>query len=352
MADGKGDELVGINEVARMAGVSPQAVANWRVRARDFPAPFAQLASGPIFLKPKIRAWLRKNKRSGIPMTHVISTINLKGGVGKTTTTVALAETFSASMGKRVLVIDLDPQTNATLMLIGEDRWFELNNKEHTLARLFKDAMDPDNRKFDMDATLQKGVSDVAAAKTIDLLPSSLDLIDVQDKLASAPAGKFYSANPIELLWRAVKSRIDNYDLVIVDCPPNLGIITLNGLRISDGYIIPTIPDHLSTYGIPQIVARVNEFSEAIGEQITPVGIVATKFQVISTVHNTVLKQLQNDQKLPVVMDTIIRQGNQVAAAAEFQQHPRTIKQKYSGELANQYHDLAQEIWDELENGL
>src|SRR3546814_13919376 len=91
-------------------------------------------------------------------MTHVISTINLKGGVGKTTTTVALAETFSALMGKRVLVIDLDPQTNATLMLIGEDRWSALNAKGHTLARLFQDAMDPDPRKFDMTATLQKGV--------------------------------------------------------------------------------------------------------------------------------------------------------------------------------------------------
>lgn len=352
MAEDRGDELVGINEVSQMAGVSRQAVVNWRVRASDFPAPVTELASGPIFLRSKIRAWLRKNKRNGTPMTHVISTINLKGGVGKTTTTVALAETYSASMGKRVLVIDLDPQTNATLMLLGEVRWFDLNNKEHTLARLFKDAMDPDNRKFDMDATLQKGVSDVAAAKTVDLLPSSLDLIDVQDKLASAPAGKFYSANPIELLHRAVKSRIDEYDLVIIDCPPNLGIITLNGLRISDAYIIPTIPDHLSTYGIPQIVSRVKDFSEAIAETITPLGIVATKYQANSTVHNNVLKQLQGDAKLPVVMDTIIRQGNAVAAAAEFQQSSRTIKQKYSSELADQYYDLAKEIWDDLENGL
>src|SRR3546814_9392497 len=87
---------------------------------------------------------------------------------------------FSALMGKRVLVIDLDPQTNATLMLIGEDRWSALNAKGHTLARLFQDAMDPDHRKFDMTATLQKGVSDVRSATTIDLLPSSLDLIDVQ----------------------------------------------------------------------------------------------------------------------------------------------------------------------------
>ena len=99
-------------------------------------------------------------------------------------------------------------------------------------------------------------------------MPSSLDLIGIQDDLATAPAGKFHSVIPTELLWRAVKARLDDYDLVIVDCPPNLGIITLNGLRISQGYIIPTIPDFLSTYGIPQIVTRVREFSEEIAEPI------------------------------------------------------------------------------------
>lgn len=346
------DEFVGINEIALMANVSKQAVANWRVRALDFPRPVVELASGPVFRQSQIRAWLRRTKRKGKSMTHIISTINLKGGVAKTTTTVALAETFSANMGKRVLVIDLDPQTNATLMLIGERKWFELNNKERTLARLFKDAMDPDNRKFDLGKTLQRKVSDVSAAKTVDLLPSSLDLIDVQDTLASAPAGKFYAANPIELLWRAVKAQIDEYDVVLVDCPPNLGIITLNGLRISDGYIIPTIPDHLSTYGIPQIITRIRDFSEAISEEIEPIGIVATKYQANSTVHNYVLKQLRDDLDLPVVMNSIIRQANQVAAAAEFQSVPRTLKQKYGSELANQYDDLAREIWDHLEGDL
>jgi chromosome partitioning protein len=82
-------------------------------------------------------------------MTHVISIINLKGGVAKTTTTVALAEAFSVERNKRVLVIDLDPQTNATVLLIGDARWGRLNANEHTLARLFKDAFEsPDNKKI------------------------------------------------------------------------------------------------------------------------------------------------------------------------------------------------------------
>ena len=282
-------------------------------------------------------------------MARVFATINLKGGVGKTTTTVALAEILSAEYHKRVLVIDLDPQTNATTMLIGEERWRELNEKDHTLARLFKDALDPNNSSFDLQATLQKKVSDVSAANSIDLLPSSLDLISVQDKLASAPPGEFFAVNPTELLWRAVKPVLDDYDIVIVDCPPNLGIITLNGLRISEGYIIPTIPDVLSTYGIPQIVSRIQLFSTAIAETIEPFGIVVTKYQGNSTVHMNTLKQLRGSDKLPPVFDTIIPQANQFAAAAEHTDHS-TIKQKWGyNDLAEKFHKLAGEILKKLE---
>ena len=281
-------------------------------------------------------------------MAHVFSTINLKGGVGKTTTTVAMAEFMSGAMNKRVLVIDLDPQTNATVMMIGEDKWRRINEREHTIARLFKDALDPDNKRFDFDATLQKGVSNVREARTIDLLPSSLDLIDVQDRLAFIPSGQFFSVNPSELVWRAVKSHLDDYDIVIVDCPPNLGIITLNGLRISNGFVIPTIPDVLSTYGIPQILTRVGKFSQEIAEKIEPLGIVVTKYQANSTVHRNTVDNLcaRGD---PQVFNTIIPQANQFASAAEYGGE-MTLKQKwgYQG-LAEKLEDLTEEIVSKLE---
>lgn len=283
-------------------------------------------------------------------MSRVFATINLKGGVGKTTTTVALAEILSAEFRKKVLVIDIDPQTNATTMLIGESKWKELNNKDLTLARLFKGALDPKGHRFDIEATLQKQVSDVGDARSIDLLPSSLDLISIQDKLASAPSGEFFAMNPTEILWRNVKSHLENYDFVIVDCPPNLGIITLNGLRISEGYIIPTIPDVLSTYGIPQIVSRVQKFSDAIAEPIKPIGIVITKYQAISTVHKNTLKQLATSHEMPPLFDTIIPQANQFAAAAEHTGYS-TIKQKWGyNNLAEKFVALAEEIMEKLEN--
>jgi chromosome partitioning protein len=342
------DDFVGINEIADMARISKQAVANWRARLSDFPKPIANLASGPIFRRSHIRAWLRRRK---VPMAHVLSTINLKGGVAKTTTTVALAETYSAEFGKRVLVIDLDPQTNATTMLIGEEKWHKLNAKQHTLARLFKDALAPDEKQFDLAATLQRKVSNVSGANTIDLLPSSLDLIDVQDQLVNTPVGKYGAIRPFDILWRATKELVENYDIVLVDCPPNLGKITQNGLRISQSYIIPTIPDHLSTYGIPQIVTRVEEFSKEIAEEIEPLGIIVTKYQVQSTVHGNVLKNLQRAKDAPV-FETLIRQANDVAGAAEYTTYKKTLKQKYGANpngLATPFVTLAGEILAKLE---
>jgi chromosome partitioning protein len=340
------EDLVGVNEIAAMAKVSRQAVANWRARFRDFPTPVVELAAGPVFKTTQVRSWLRRRK---VPMSRVVSLINLKGGVAKTTTTVALAETLASQYGKRVLVIDLDPQTNATTILLGEKRWKKINEKGWTLATLFKDALDPENKSFDLKKTLQKGVSDVQGAMTVDLLPSSLDLIDVQDKLSSAPTGQFYSVTPIDLLRLAVKPILDNYDIVLVDCPPNLGIITLNGLRISEGYIIPTVPDVLSTYGIPQIVKRVGNFSREVGEEIEPIGIVITKYQKASTVHVNVSRDLRRRDD-PLVFETVIRQANQIAASAEFQSVRRTLKQKYGyDDLATRYIDLAQELLTRLD---
>jgi chromosome partitioning protein len=286
-------------------------------------------------------------------MVHVFSTINLKGGVGKTTTTVALAETFSAEKRKKVLVIDLDPQTNATTMLIGEEKWRELNDKGHTLAQLFKDALHPESKKFDLAKTLQKKVSDISSAATIDLLPSSLDLIDVQDELINTPVGKYGAIRPFDILWRATKEIVENYDIVIIDCPPNLGKITQNGLRMSQGFVIPTIPDILSTYGIPQIVRRVREFSEEIAEDIEPLGIIVTKYQANSNVHVNMHKQLVRNHAAdptnwPPVFETIIPQANQIAAAAEHAGYS-TLKQKwgYQG-LHDRFSALSKEILTKL----
>lgn len=324
------DQLVGLFEVAEMAGVGRTVVANWRARDHHFPAPVADLRSGPVFRSSQIQRYLKRRKKHMAPKAHVISTINLKGGVGKTTTTAGLAEFLSAEFRKRVLVVDLDPQTNLTTVLIGEEKWEELNDEGYTLATLFKDALRPEDEplEFDLEKTLQRNVSSVDAVTKVDLLPSSLDLIDVQDRLASMPRGRFHANNPTDLLRKAIRKIIDDYDYVLVDCPPNLGIVTLNGLRISEGYIIPTIPDVLSTYGIPQIQRRVRAFADDLGETIKEIGIVITKYKANSTVHWNTVRRLQGDKKLPAVLPTFIPEKNDIAGSAEFVGRG-TLRQKY-----------------------
>ena len=236
-------------------------------------------------------------------------------------------------------------------MLIGEDRWKDLNEHGHTLARLFQDAMceDASERKFDLEQTRQTNVSNVHDVTHLDLLPSSLDLIDVQDRLASMPSGRFYANNPTEVLHRAIGPIIDEYDFVLIDCPPNLGLITLNGLRISDGYIIPTIPDVLSTYGIPQIVTRIGEFADNIAESIEPFGIVVTKYQSNSSLHGRTLKQIRDDDKYPHVFNTVVPQANAIAESAEFTPI-NTLRQKYHyGERYNLFRRLAREVMEATE---
>jgi chromosome partitioning protein len=341
-------ELIGLQEVARMAGVGPSAVANWRKRYADFPVPLAELSSGPVFDREQIQRWLRRRRTK---VGRTIAMINLKGGVAKTTTTFAVALNMSRK-GKRVLVIDLDPQTNVTVMFIGEDRWGELNRQHRTLAQLFQDALSQDGEEklFNLDATLQRGVGNVTDAATVDLLPSSLDLITVQDRLALMPSGRFFANVPTDILMRATREIIDGYDYVLIDCPPNLGLITLNGLRIADGYVIPTIPDVLSTYGIPQIESRVREFADNIATQIRPFGIALTKYRVQSAIHNNTANLLRNGNGGIHVFNTDIPETTGLAATAEYRDEPATLRQKLGyGVPFDNYRKLTVEIMEAAE---
>ena len=285
-------------------------------------------------------------------MTKVLSVINLKGGVGKTTLTVALADVFAAEFRKKVLVIDMDPQTNSTLMFIGEDRWVKINNDKRTLFHLFdgtlKDGRPPRLMNF-----ILPSVGTVKGAKhLIDLVPSSIRLVGVQDQLVKMSPGDFHIRAPATVLRDASHSVLNKYDLVLVDCPPNLGIITLNGLLISDGYIIPTIPDYLSTYGIPQIVDRIGEFSKEAGKPIVPLGIVVSKRRWKSRVHDNTIDRLRKGKDAPMFATTIA-ESSKFSGAAEMAWTAPTFKQKWGyGGLAEQLVSLAKEIQQKLEESL
>jgi chromosome partitioning protein len=278
-------------------------------------------------------------------MAKIVSTINLKGGVGKTQMTIALAEFLALSHGKKVLLIDLDPQTNATVSLMDETTWLKRDQSGQTLLQLFKDKLDRTS-KFNVGNAIVKKVSNVGSGiSNLDLLPSSLGLIEVQDALPLISAGRFFVTSPVTILKEAILETIDDYDFVLIDCPPNLGIITLNGILISDYFLIPCIPDILSTYGIPQILNRIDTFKQESGISIRPLGIIISMYRAQSRLHGSVMQDLRTRKEYPRVFDTVIPLTVRTAEAADFGASVSTLKQKYGyGRVYEDYTDLTKEF--------
>lgn len=350
------ENLVGIAEVADLAGVTKQAVSNWRLRYDHFPRPLQNLQSGPVWDREQVEDWVKSFRGEE---THVLSFINLKGGVGKTTTAVAVAEMLAHEDRKHVLLIDLDPQTNATVTLISEEQWAEMDQDGRTIAQLFEDRLNPQNTpKFDIEKAIARRVSTINdGIARLDLLPSSIRLIDLQDRIPMIALTGNFTANPLEILRTALQPVIDRYDYIIIDCPPSLGTVTKNGLRISTGYVIPTIPDIVSTWGIYQIVDNVTRFANDLDRPIPALGIVATKVQA-NNLHARVIADLQA-QRLgrfgeggsltqPPLFSNTIPQTVAVARGADVDADIRTFKGKY-GAAYDALHGLTQELRQKCE---
>jgi len=274
--------------------------------------------------------------------------INLKGGVGKTTLTVALAEFLAEEFGKRVLAIDVDPQTNLTVSLIPDQEWENRNKAGQTLCQLFKDKLDRTSI-FNVNSSIVKGVSNLhGGIARLDLLPSSIDFIQIQDQLVNIGAGTYYTIAPASVLHDAIASVLDSYDFVLIDCPPNLGIVTFNALAISDYFLIPVIPDVLSTHGIPQILTRVSDFNRSGSHNVQPLGIVISLFRTQIDIHHSTIERLRSEAKggrFPRVFDTVIPNMSAAAASVDVTSSPNTLKQKYGyGKSYDVYRDVVKEF--------
>lgn len=265
-------------------------------------------------------------------MPTVSSIINLKGGVGKTTITLALAHFLAVEHGKRVLVIDLDPQTNATVCLITEAEWKARDDTGRTLYQLFADQV-KGSRRFDADASIVRDVSNVGAGvKGLDLLPSSLRLIKVQDRVTQITDLENFERGPIFALRDALADLLPYYDNVLIDCPPSLGVVTLNGLAISDSYMIPVVPDTLSILGIPPILDRVEHFSRCTRGNIRALGIIISKIRAQTLLHTEVTRRLREDfveRRFPPVFETMVPESTRIAEAANVTAPVNTLHQKY-----------------------
>ncbi|MEW5009886.1 MAG: AAA family ATPase [Cycloclasticus sp.] len=199
-------------------------------------------------------------------MTKVLSCINLKGGVGKTALAVNLAA-YCGMKGYKTLLIDLDPQTNATFSSVGVRRWNDEAKVNGTVADLLG------ARQHASAHAEEKSASEVIMKdvfKNVDLIPSHIDLFTVDLDLASA---RFRETR----LKNSLKDIIDDYDFVICDCPPNLTIPTQNALAFSTHYIVPVSLDFLSAIGVSLLIKRVEEFGGDLDHELQQAGIVISR---------------------------------------------------------------------------
>ncbi|MDE1237051.1 ParA family protein [Vibrio aestuarianus] len=139
-------------------------------------------------------------------MSKIISFINLKGGVGKTTTAVNMAAILAKKHNKKVLLIDLDPQTNATVSLIKQTEWQEIHDSKQTLFHLFEDML-RSTSNFDIEKAIVKDVSNI---NSLDLLPSSLEFVNIQDEIPEISNKEYVSH--VDILGNTMAKVKDNYD--------------------------------------------------------------------------------------------------------------------------------------------
>src|SRR5262249_24304934 len=147
---------------------------------------------------------------------------------------------YCGAQGKRTLLIDMDPQTNATFCCIAPKEWKEHAATKGTVANLLG------MRGHSSAEGAEKTVADVirkVVFPSVDLIPSHLDLFTIDLDMGSAAAREFR-------LRKAIKPVVDDYDVIVCDCPPNLTLPTQNALAISTHYVIPISPDFLSGLGI------------------------------------------------------------------------------------------------------
>jgi chromosome partitioning protein len=199
-------------------------------------------------------------------MPTVLSSINLKGGVGKTTISVNFAA-YCGSAGLRTLLIDLDPQTNATFSTMGVEAWQEHAAAHGTIADLLgaRSHTSAEGKVKTASDVIYKGVF-----QNVDLLPSHVDLYTVDLDLGGSIARE-------RKLEKALKPIEDNYDVIICDCPPNLTLPTQNAIAISTHFVVPVSLDFLSALGIGILLGRVDELSNDLGRDINNVGVIISR---------------------------------------------------------------------------
>jgi chromosome partitioning protein len=218
-------------------------------------------------------------------MGKVISVINFKGGVGKTTLSVNLAACLAKIYKHETLLIDLDPQSNASTWLLGIDDWKELNERNdinETSYGLFRD------RKNKVKITKPFPKPTGPYIQNLSLLPATFKMIALEDRIFTEQgmrriSGDYKTGDEYDYLTEPIEDFKSKYDFIIVDSPPNIYTVTRNIIRQSDYILVPCIPDTLSTSGLNILLFELGNFLKSLLEkgliEKTPklLGVIITK---------------------------------------------------------------------------
>ena len=259
--------------------------------------------------------------------TRVIAILNQKGGVGKTTTTVNLAAAL-AEMGNRILVIDLDPQTHLGLHFGVED----------AATSVYDLLMDDDIPITD---------ALVKARAHIDLVTSEVDLAAAESELAA-------KTDRHDLLSKKLAPILGEYDFVFIDCPPSLGLLTINALAAAEELIVPMQTHFLALQGVSRLFETVQMLVGGLNPNLRVTGVVLCMHERNTKLAREVVDDLQEffeaskDQEVPwrncVILDPPIRRNVKLAEAPSFGQTIFDYEPECAG--AQDYKKLAQSVVD------
>jgi chromosome partitioning protein len=249
-------------------------------------------------------------------MGKIIAICNQKGGVGKTTTSINLAA-YLALAGKKVMLIDLDPQANTTSG-IGINKHDIKQSTYHILLEELK-----------FTDILQKTVID-----NLMLAPSNLDLTGAEVELVGA-LGREYR------LKRALQTERDNYDFIIIDSPPSLGLLTINGLCAADSVIIPVQCEYYALEGLTQLHNTIRLVKENLNQNLGIEGVLLTMADFRTNLTKEVIQEARNHFK-DKVYNTVIPRNIRLTEAPSFGKPIALYDQDSLG--AQKYEELCREV--------
>jgi chromosome partitioning protein len=277
---------------------------------------------------------------------QVISFMNMKGGVGKTTLAVNVAYGLAQVHNRKVLLVDGDPQFNASQFLIDEDKYLAHidDPKKGTVKDIFMPKKPgPVSTAMGVSRAINKAKMTLAECsiaildmgKTggkLDIIPSTLALLEVENahRLAEMRLKSFLEA------------RAQHYDYVLIDCPPTISIFTQAAILASQKYLVPIRPDPLSVIGLPLLERWLEEFTDAAGTTVTSVGIVFTQVRSPAPRRmQEVMADLRKRRQLEV-FENELHVSTDVAESVEA--HEPVFRFRKGHKTANQILDITKEF--------